>query len=169
MPKSLSNMRKKDLFTMNEDTVNLSVHAFLVQAGFTCPPPLTGSQHGCDVQGEKDGWRVLVESKGSHANHHDGNTVFGGGQIRKHISSQAGKLMEYMTAFPDHAIYVMANPDIERTRNRVERVADGIEKLGIVQFWVQADQSIEVVYPERIKAVLMELGLVHADKPSEIS
>lgn len=122
MPIRNSTLQTTNLFIMNEDTVNEAVWNFIKAAGFHCPNFLTGNKIGVDVEGEKDGWRIYVESKGSHANKHDLDTVFDSGQIKTHTYMQIGKLMEYQTTGNENSLYVMANPDIPRIRNRVDKV-----------------------------------------------
>lgn len=161
MPKSLSKMKAniKDPFVMNEDTVNIAVWNFLNSVGCTCPPPLKGRSHGVDVQGEKNGWKIFVESKGSHGNDHDDDTVFGQGQIKVHTYVQVGKLMEYQTEKDINCLFVMANPDIPRIRKRVNLVINSLNKLGLIQFWVQEDNSIKIENPNYLNNTLVSLGL----------
>ena len=160
MPKPLSKMKIPDPFVMNEDTVNITVWKFLDHKEFICPEPLKGKERGIDVQGEKFGWKIYVESKGSHANAHDGDTVFGQGQIKVHTYNQIGKLMEYINNSNEKSIYVMANPDIPRIRKRVQKVAKSLDTLGIIRFWVQNDKSIKIEFPEYLENQLLQLGLI---------
>lgn len=132
----------------------------MTERGVNCSLPLIGRQRGVDVKGEKNGWEVFVESKGSLANHHNPDTVFGQGQIKTHTYNQIGKLMEYKTLYPNQSIYVMANPDIPRIRKRVNKVVSSINAIGIVQFWVQQDESILVEYADSLKDDLLNLGLI---------
>ncbi|KMY49577.1 hypothetical protein [Peribacillus loiseleuriae] len=160
MPKPLSKMRIPDPFVMNEDTVNISVWEFLKHKEFDSPSPLKGKQRGIDVQGEKFGWEIYVESKGSHGNDHDGDTVFGQGQIKVHTYNQIGKLMEYKSNSSEKSMYVMANPDIPRIRKRVQKVANSLDLLGFIRFWVQDDKSIIIEFPEHLEDRLRWLGLI---------
>lgn len=145
---------------MNEDTVNEAVWNFINAAGFRCPDFLTGNKTGVDVEGEKDGWRIYVESKGSHANAHDLDTVFDSGQIKTHTYMQIGKLMEYQTIGTEKSLYVMANPDILRIRNRVDKVMKSINFAGFIRFWIREDGNVEVDYPLQAERTLLELGLI---------
>lgn len=160
MPKLLSKMIIPDPFLMNEDTVNIAVWEFLIEKKFSSPAPLKGNQHGIDVQGEKLGWKIYVESKGSHANNHNNDTVFGQGQIKVHTYNQIGKLMEYKNDDTEKSIYVMANPDIPRIRKRVQRVAKSLDILGFIRFWIQEDKSIIIDYPDYLENQLLQLGLI---------
>lgn len=99
------------------------------------------------MQGTKLGWMIYVESKGSHANNHDSNTVFGQGQIKIHTYNQIGKLMEYKNIGNEKSLYVMANPDIPRIRNRVQKVVDSLNNLQFIRFWIQENKSIIIEYP----------------------
>lgn len=160
MPKPLSKMKIPDPFVMNEDTVNISVWEFLKQKGFDCPNSLKGKQQGIDVQGTKLGWMIYVESKGSHANNHNSDTVFGQGQIKVHTYNQIGKLMEYKNISNEKSMYVMANPDVPRIRKRVQKVAESLDTLGFIRFWIQEDKSIIIEYPVYLENQLLQLGLI---------
>lgn len=160
MPIRNSKLSVRDPFIMNEDTVNEAVWNFIKAAGFHCPDFLTGNKTGVDVEGEKDGWRIYVESKGSHANAHDLDTVFDSGQIKTHTYMQIGKLMEYQTIGNENSLYVMANPAIPRIRNRVDKVVKSINYAGFVRFWIREDGSVEVEYPVQVEKALLEVGLI---------
>ncbi|MGG0666700.1 hypothetical protein ABE042_21725 [Viridibacillus arvi] len=149
MPKSLSKMKDylKDPFVMNEDTVNIAVYNFLNSVGCNCSEPLKGRSQGVDVQGEKNGWSIYVESKGSHANDADDDTVFGQGQIKVHTYVQVGKLMEYQTENEDNRLFVMANPDIPRIRKRVNSVINSINKLGFSSFGFKKMVQLKLKIP----------------------
>lgn len=160
MPKSLSKMKIPDPFVMNEDTVNLLVWEFLKYKEFDSPNPLKGKERGIDVQGEKHGWTIYVESKGSHGNDHDDDTVFGQGQIKVHTYNQIGKLMEYKNIGNSKGIYVMANPDIPRIRERVNKVSNSLDSLGFIRFWVRNDKSILIEFPDYLENQLRSLWLI---------
>ncbi|MFJ7819001.1 hypothetical protein ACIQYX_24625 [Bacillus toyonensis] len=81
MPKLNRMLKVRDPFVMNEDCVNQSVSLFLKSKGFSAKF-LIGGAKGIDVEGIKNGWRILIEPKGSHGNNHDNNTVFQTKQIR---------------------------------------------------------------------------------------
>ncbi|AFU12943.1 hypothetical protein MC28_1521 [Bacillus thuringiensis MC28] len=160
MPKKNSKMKNKDPFVMNEDCVNKFVSDFLKSKGFNSVNFLVGREKGIDVKGSKDGKTIYVESKGSHANNHDEDTVFQTKQIKVHTYNQIGKLMEYKNEGDDKLLLAMANPDIPRIRERVNRVANSLDNLGFIRLWVQEDQTIEVEYPLELEGVLYSLGLL---------
>lgn len=160
MPTSNSKMVSKDPFIMNEDTVNEAVWNFLKATGFHCPNFLTGNQMGIDVEGEKDGWRIFVESKGSQANTHGFDTVFDSGQIKTHTYMQIGKLMEYQTIANENSLFVMANPDIPRIRNRVNKVIASLNYAGFIRFWIQEDGNVKIDAPIQVKDKLIEIDLI---------
>ncbi|SIS62729.1 hypothetical protein [Salimicrobium flavidum] len=147
MPIMNSKQLTKDPFVMDEDTVNEIVAEYLKRNGFENVSFLTGKQTGVDVQGEKEDWNVLVESKGSQANDHEGETVFDGGQIKTHTYMQVCKLMELREESNPSNIMVMANPDIPRIRKRVKAIESSIKELDIVQFWVKENRDVEVILP----------------------
>lgn len=160
MPKLLSNMRIPDPFAMNEDTVNLSVWELLKDKGFDCPAPLSGKQKGIDVEGERLSWNIYVESKGSHGNEHNRDTVFDEGQIKVRTYNQIGKLMEYQTLGNEKRLYFLANPDIPRIRSRVSKVVNSLDVLGFIRFWVQEDKSIKIEFPKNVEEDLRFLGYI---------
>lgn len=54
----------------------------------------------------------------------------------------------------------MANPDIPRIRNRVDKVMKSINFAGFIRFWIQQDGSVEVDYPKQVEETLIEIGLI---------
>ena len=159
MPKQNSKLKIRDPFVMNEDQVNESVANFLKEHGFNTHF-LTGRSKGIDVEGSKNGWEIFVESKGSHANDHDNDTVFQTKQIKTHTYVQIGKLMEYKNRKKSNALFAMANPDIPRIRNRVDLVKDSLDILGFIRLWIQADNTVIVEYPNELNNILSSLKIV---------
>lgn len=161
MPKQRSEMKVPDPFVMNEDCVNHSIAEFLIAKGFQHVKYLTGKQKGIDVEGEKDGWVLHVESEGSHAIEHNEDTVFGTKQIKTHTYVQIGKLMECKNKSNGNILLALANPDIPRIRSRVNKVSLSLDMLGFIRLWVQEDKTVKIEYPKQLQDCLSELGLIY--------
>ncbi|MYL37364.1 hypothetical protein [Halobacillus litoralis] len=160
MPVTNSNLLNPDPFVMNEDEVNIAVANFLKKARFENVKYLSGNKTGIDVRGSKDEWAIFVESKGSQANKHEKTLVFDTNQIKTHTYMQVCKLMEYDNEQHSNAILAMANPDIPRIRQRVQKVKSSLEKLQLIQIWVQKDYSVIVEASNSQLSVLKRLNLV---------
>ncbi|MEK3992798.1 hypothetical protein [Robertmurraya sp. FSL R5-0851] len=160
MPVRVEKMRVPDPFIMNEDEVNKAVAVYLVKHGFQNVKYLKGNETGIDVYGEKDGWSIYVESKGSHANNHGKDTVFDSNQIKTHTYMQICKLMELRNTLPAKTILVMANPNIVRIKERVEKVNTPLKQLEFIQFWVEEDGRVLINSPESCAGLLLQLDLI---------
>ncbi|WP_413379045.1 hypothetical protein [Alkalihalobacillus sp. 1P02AB] len=160
MPKNNSKFLKPDPFIMNEDTVNYSVFNYLRQKGFCELKCLTGKKHGIDVEGKKNEWTIWVESKGSTGNDASGDMVFDSGQIKTHADRQIMKLMEYLNVVDENVLLVLANPDIPRIRGRIAKIDKILDQIGLIQFWVQEDQTVQIEYPEQLQSVLVDLEIM---------
>jgi acyl CoA:acetate/3-ketoacid CoA transferase beta subunit len=160
VPTSNSKLMHPDPFVMNEDTVNNAVATFLIQRGFINVKRLAGRQKGIDVQAIKGAWRVVVESKGSQANHHDPDTVFDSGQLTDHLAMQILVLMRHKQKSQSRDLLVAANPDIARIRTRLQTVEQVLNELGIIRFWIQENLSVKVEAPETLRQELKELNLI---------
>lgn len=160
MPVSNSKMKKPDPFIMNEDHVNKAVANFLRGIGCNNVVYLLGKEHGIDVKAEKNGWKIWVESKGSRGNDHANDIVFDSGQIKTHADRQILKLMEYANNTDGKTLFIMANPNIERIRNRVNKVKRLLDEMQFIQFWVNSDDTILVEFPHQIKDTLKNLKFI---------
>lgn len=160
MPVLVERMKVPDPFIMNEDEVNEAVANYLIKRGFVNVRYLKGNETGIDVYGEKEGWSIYVESKGSHANNHGKDTVFDSNQIKTHTYMQICKLMELRNTLPPKTLLIMANPNIRRIKERVEKVNKPIEQLEFIQFWVEEDGRIVVKSPESCTELLLQLNLI---------
>ncbi|MEB3104103.1 hypothetical protein [Ferviditalea candida] len=163
MPVLHKNIREPDPFWLDEDKVNDCVATFLHQKRFLITSHLAGNEKGDDVSGERDGWKVCIESKGSLSNWHLGTgKVFDSTQIFNHLCKQVVQLMQLKEENNSaNVIYVMANPDISRIRKRVHRIKTSLDMLGFVQFWVQEDEKVIVECPEHLKNLLRSLDLIN--------
>ncbi len=160
MPETNSKFKNPDPFVMNEDQVNVAVANFLKESGFEDVKYLSGNKTGVDVSGSKNEWIILVESKGSQANKHKKETVFDTNQLKTHTYMQICKLMEYESEQNPNVVLALANPDIPRIRRRVEKVKNSLEKLNLIQIWVQKDSSVIIEAPSSQISMLRNLGLM---------
>ncbi|MEC3885511.1 hypothetical protein VKA52_17465 [Halobacillus sp. HZG1] len=160
MPVTNSRLINPDPFVMNEDEVNVAVANFLKKSMFENVKYLSGNKTGIDVRGSKNGWAIFVESKGSQANKHEKTVVFDTNQIKTHTYMQICKLMEYDNEQHSNVILAMANPDIPRIRQRVQKVNSSLEKLQLLQIWVQKDYSVIIEASNTQRSVLNKLNLV---------
>lgn len=161
MPISNNKLRNPDSFIMNEDTVNIAVFNYLTSKGALCEKPLVGKQQGVDVKGKIFGYSIFVESKGSQPNGLVDDTVFTHSQIVSHLARQIHTLMKYAdTEDVDKTLFILANPDIQRIRDEVDRVRKSINKLQFICFWIQEDKSVLIECDDKQKVILEELGLL---------
>ena len=161
MPISNNSLRNPDSFIMNEDTVNVSVFNYLTSRGAICEKALVGRERGVDVKAKIMDFSILVESKGSQRNYLENDMVFDHGQIVNHFARQMHTLMKYANDNDDDkTLYVLANPDIVRIRNEVDKVKNSIDKLQFICFWVQEDQNILIECNENLKTILETLNLI---------
>lgn len=161
MPIANSFMKEPDPFIMEEDSVNQCVAVFLEKREFTITSLLNGRERGIDVAGEKSGWKICVESKGSAGNHHIGtDTVFTSNQMFDHLCKQVIQLIQLKNKEDKNTIYVMANPDIPRIRTRVAMINDTLNEIQFVKFWVQENEDILVDYPISMEDLLKSLWII---------
>lgn len=149
MPQVLSRMLNPDPFVMNEDTVNMAVSNFFISLDFSNVVTLRGKEHGIDVSAVHLNTKMLVESKGSHANTHDTNTVFDSGQMWDHLGKQVIKLMALKKANPTSLLF-MANPDIPRLLLLVQSIEPSLHDIGLIQLWVRQDLTVRVIVPSHL-------------------
>ena len=160
MPIKNSQLINPDPFVMNEDEINCHVKSFLEKCDFTNVVALRGNQPGEDVSGYKEGWKVTVESKGSHANKHSDEIVFKDDQLWDHLCKQIGKLMEYRNRGISNSLLVAANPDIPRIHKHLNKVISSLNDLEIIRFWIDQNGEITVDYPTNLKPILKKLSLI---------
>ncbi|MDL4842479.1 hypothetical protein [Aquibacillus rhizosphaerae] len=160
MPKLNSKLLVSDPFLMNEDEVNIAVANHLQALGFENVSYLHGNATGIDVKGYKDTWKIYVESKGSHANKHNKDIVFDTNQIKTHTYMQVCKLMEYDSLNQRNTLLAMANPDIPRIRERVQKIIKSIDSMRFIRLWVQQNGSVKVDFCEELREDLEKIGLL---------
>lgn len=148
-----------DPFIMNENNVNLAVKDYLESCGAYVSKCAKDNQRGYDVEANINGYTLIVESKGTLKNNQHEN-VFDGGQIVSHIGAQMYYMMKEYEYCSDKTLLIIANPDIPRIRKGIDKVSLALDELGIIRFWVKANRSIEVEYPERKEHICQLLKLV---------
>lgn len=87
------------------------------------------------------------------------DTVFDSAQIPIHLAEQIQLLLKLYQRIDDHSILVMANPDIPRIRQQAEIVSKALNHLLIIQFWVQLNGSVQLLFPNILSAQIQLLGL----------
>lgn len=148
-----------DPFMMNENDVNNAVAIFFKQSGVKVQKLAINTQTGIDVLGTKDGYTLIVESKGSMANKQN-EYVFGNGQIKKHVGVQLYYLIKQFQSSTNKTLLILANPDIPRIRNCIDDISRTIEILGFIKMWVKEDKSAYIESPEIHMATIEKLGLL---------
>jgi len=148
-----------DPFMMNENEVNISVADFLKSKHVDVQKVAVDKEKGFDVFGVKNGFSIIVESKGMMANNQD-KYVFGYGQIKSHLGDQILYVMKQYEYSSGKTLLMIANPDVPRIRCRLGEVSIALDKLGIIRLWVKADGVVELEYPQDVSQVLNSLELV---------
>ncbi|WP_339236280.1 hypothetical protein MKX40_22330 [Paenibacillus sp. FSL R5-0517] len=151
--------RCKDPFIMDENTVNLAVSSYFENKGVDVKNVAKNKERGFDVYGEKNGYSLIVESKGSLGNNQC-TYVFGTGQLKNHLSAQIFCLMKHYEYSSGKTILIMANPDIPRIRNMINEVSLSLDELEFVRFWVNSQQIVQVECPDELTDLLERLGLM---------
>ncbi|MFC4596871.1 hypothetical protein [Cohnella hongkongensis] len=148
-----------DPFMMNENEVNTAVAHFLKSKHVDVQKVAVDKEKGYDVFGVKNGYSIIVESKGMMANNQD-KYVFGYGQIKSHLGDQILYVLKQYEHSSGNTLLMIANPDIPRIRSRLDEVSLALDKLGIIRLWVTADRFVELEYPQEVFQVLNSLELV---------
>lgn len=157
MPTQIS--KTSDPFSMTENEVNIAVAEFLRDKGANILRIAVDREQGYDVHAEMKGYSFIIESKGSRKNNQT-ETVFDSGQLKVHASAQIFYLMKQLESKPEKTFLVLANPDIPRIRKLISDLSTSLDKLGLIRIWVSAEREIKIEYPEELKGVFIDLGLV---------
>ncbi|WP_071394981.1 hypothetical protein [Bacillus tuaregi] len=138
-----STMKGSDPIIMTQIQVNQAIAAFFEKKGCTVKFAKNGTD--VDLIAEYKSCKFLIESRGNQAVTQTGtNQVFDNCQIGLHLSEQLEQIMRFQQQFnfSNTIFYILANPDIPRIRERVGKISKGLDKLGIIQAWVQADGNV---------------------------
>jgi len=144
---------------MNENKVNASIALFLKSKGVDVKKVSVDKEKGYDVYGFKNGYSIIVESKGMMANNQN-EFVFGHGQIKSHLGDQILYILKQYEYSSDKTLLMIANPDIPRIKTRISEVTLALDKLGIIRLWVKEDMSLEVEYPQEMYHLLSSIELI---------
>lgn len=129
-----------------------AVCAYLIQSSFVIKQKRAGYEQGDDIIAEKHSPEfvaVYVEVKGETSS--DERTKryglrFTRNQVRNHVSRAFFKAATTIsrTDLPDNTVVAMAFPDNHDHRDFVQDIAQAIDRLGLVVFWVTADKVVTV-------------------------
>jgi hypothetical protein len=151
-------MQDPDPFMMTRDQANEHIAEFLTKRSFNnVECGISNSE--VDVRAEKLGWRVKVESKGSRARAHTGDTVFDSSQLWIHLCEQVGTFMRYQQSMKEFDLLLMGNPDLPRFRRNVAKIEKSLDRMGIIRLWVQLDGTVRVEAPQEMAEIVKEVGL----------
>lgn len=149
----------KDPFVMDENTVNSAISSYFASKMVEVKSVAKDKQRGFDVYGEKNGYSLIVESKGSLGNNQCTH-VFGTGQLKDHLSAQIFYLMKQYEYKSDKTILIMANPDIPRIRNMINEISLSLDELKFIRFWINANKQVRVECPDDLAELLKYLDLI---------
>jgi hypothetical protein len=73
------------------------------------------------------------------------------------LAEQIEQIMRFQQQndFSNTLFFIIGNPDTKKIRDRVSRIDKALDKLGIIQCWVQEDGSVKF---EGAKAYLLDLA-----------
>lgn len=138
-----STMKNWDPFIMTQIQVNQAIAAFFEKKGCTVKFARNGTD--VDLIAELKSCRFLIESRGNQAVNHMGtDRIFDSSQIGIHLAEQLEQIMRFQQQFnySNTLFYILGNPDVTRIRERVGKISKGLDKLGIVQAWVQPGGNV---------------------------
>ncbi|MGQ7890621.1 hypothetical protein [Paenibacillus sp. WC2504] len=157
MPSINSQLNKPDPFIINKNQCEDIIHSYLQERGFVLK--VVDSRNDADLHAVKLGRKLFIESRGNQAMGHDINTVFDSTQIGIHLAEQIQLMLKLYESIDEHTILVIANPDIPRIRQQVERISKALSDLKIASLWVQKDKkNVIVEYPHILTEPMKQLG-----------
>lgn len=119
---------------------------YLEKQGYAIESFCLGQTRGYDIVAVKEHKKLLIEVKGAKA-HKDSPTkrrdFFNSGQIKTHLGKAIIKCLETKVVFPD-GIIAIAHPEDEQIRKAIGSIIPGLNKIGIIHYWVSSDGSVEV-------------------------
>jgi hypothetical protein len=142
MPIHNNKLKVPDPFIMKKEDVNQCIVAFLETNGFDVS--LMGQRDEIDIIAVRDNMKFYIESRGNQATMHTGDKLFDSSQLDIHLSEQVTTLMKNYSEMNNEKWLVIANPNIPRLKNRIARIEEALDKLGIIRIWVNDDKSLFV-------------------------
>jgi hypothetical protein len=131
--------------TLTEDQVVDAVCRKLAEDGFTIVQRALATQHGVDIEAQKDGVSLLIEAKGagsSKAGTARYGQEFNSNQVYDHVAKAVLKAMRVVSA--GNARAGIALPDNASHRREVDLVAAALQQAGITVFWVGNDGGVRI-------------------------
>jgi hypothetical protein len=113
-----------------------------------------------DLRAIKDDFELIIESRGNQAKKNkDTDLVFESSQLETHLSEHVTQIMRFQQSVSTDKtpIYIMANPDIPRLKERVAKIVSGLNKLEICRFWISEFDEITVDGPKELEKLLNNL------------
>jgi hypothetical protein len=156
MPSKNSHLNNPDPIVINKIQCEDIISSFLQKKEFEFK--VVDTKNDADLHATKLGWKLLIEARGNQAKGHGMDTVFDSTQIGIHLAEQVQLMLKLYERMDDRTILVMANPDIPRIRQQVERIAKALSDLRIAKLWVQKDKNVTVEYPHSLSAHMELLG-----------
>ncbi|WP_100399157.1 hypothetical protein [Bacillus sp. FJAT-44742] len=138
-----SSLQVPDPFIADQNKITTAVAADLERKGFETT--FGNHQSAIDLRAAKGELIFHIESRGNQALAHIGtNKVYKTDQISIHLPEQVNQIMRFMQSHKERIdpIFIIANPDIKRFRLQVSRIEKALNKLGIVQAWVDVNGDV---------------------------
>ena len=130
---------------LEEEVVeNLSI--WLMEHDWSIVEKNLGHKHGPDLVASKEGYRLLVEAKGSKGNpksHVTTRPRFNSGQIKDHFGKAIVKILEEKNKDPE-LIVAIAQPDDEYIKDVLQSSAEEVRKMGVLLLWVESATKVSV-------------------------
>jgi hypothetical protein len=132
-----------DKFIMTQQQVNEAIAIYFEEKGYSIKFGETGNE--IDVKTELGTIEFLIESRGNQALKHSGtDKIFDSSQIGIHLAEQVHQIMRFQQKVQSKSVFfVMGNPESNKIRERVLRIENALDKLGIIRCWVQEDKSVK--------------------------
>lgn len=133
---------------LTEDQVVDAVCRKLSEDGFVIVQRALATQHGVDIEAQKDGQALMIEAKGAGSSK-VGTARYGqefnSNQVFDHVAKAVLKAMRVVSS--GRARAGIALPDNAAHRREVEQVAAAVRLAGITVFWVRDDGEVRIDSP----------------------
>ncbi|RYI26662.1 hypothetical protein EVU96_20065 [Bacillus infantis] len=153
-----SKLTKRDPIIMTPTYINNYIAKKLQGSGFYIKMANIGQE--LDVRAIKNNYELMIETRGNQAKKNYGtDLVFEGSQLDIHLSEQVTQIMRFQQSVSTDKspVFIMANPDIPRLRERIAKITSGLDKLEICRFWINELDEIMIDGPEELVKILKNL------------
>lgn len=153
-----SRLKKGDPIIMTPTEINDLISEKLKKIGFYVKGG--DKAQDVDIRAIKGEYELIIESRANQANKNKGtDMVFESSQLDIHLSEQVTQIMRFQQSISADKtpVYIMANPDIPRLRERVKNITSGLDKLGICRFWVNELDELFIEGPDKLEVTLKNL------------